>query len=217
MRRAAATRDGLHRVQAYRTDALYVLPGTRSQWLRPASTSPRSRSSTANPRPGERVNEFRPAGRERFEADVARELNAALEGDSGWVAAEAAGRRRVACASPVRRPVAGRPPATGFGLEGGRLPPRPEVSPLSRRCRFGHPVNLSCVRWTPRTLHPASLGRRRSRPVAWLGRAPHNQPPRWKSRPRCRQTVGNRARLLRESLDRVRAAGVMPEPRSSTP
>ncbi|MBW2270612.1 MAG: DUF3313 family protein [Deltaproteobacteria bacterium] len=204
--RAAATDDGLHRVRAPRTDALYVLPG--------ADLGGYSRFTVApveifyrEPKAGAVVHELNPGERERLERAVRRELEVALAADSAleFVEAPGPGVLRV------------RAQFVDLSLGVGRRP-EPDRNTVWTTTEFRLFLDLSdsvtgqsLLRMVDsRRLHPSSLGF----PLASGGVAHPSatQVTAMEEIAAIRQVAGNRARALRETFGRLRGAGTLPQP-----
>lgn len=203
------TQDGLHRVQAYRTDALYVLPGADLGEYGEYIIAP-VEIFYREPAAGQRANEFRPAERARFEEHVTRELHEALEAGGAFEAAEAAG--------PGVLRVRAQFVDLALGVPRRASPAQVNVWTTTEFRLFldvsDSQTGVSLLRLADaQILHPASLGA----PLATGGVAHPSatNTTAMEESAALRQAIGNRARVLRETLDRLRNAGPLPERVSS--
>lgn len=202
--RAAATADGLQRVQAYRTDALYVLPGADLSGYSHFVINP-VQIFYRDPAPGEPKHEFHASERERFEQMVHRELETAFR-ENGELAPSAA-------SGPGVLRVRAQFVDLSLGIDRRASPSTIEVWTTTEFRLFldvsDSTSNKSLLRMVDfYRLHPSSLGF----PLASGGVAHPSATnvTTMEESAAIRHTVGNRARALSESLNRVRRAGPTP-------
>ena len=201
---AAATADGLHRMRAYRTDALFVLPEADLSGYRGFSVAP-VEIYYRQGEPGERINRFMPKEEKWFQDAVQREIELAF--------GETLARAEVAEDGVF----VVRAQFTEFALGNPRRPAVGDVKVVSRS-RFRLYLDLSdpvtgesfLRQVDTREVTPSSL----NDPLPQAARRPTStKVTHVEERAALRLEVRNRARALHESFERIRAGGTVPRRR----